>query len=78
MSKTKTLSSNIKQLRKSLNESQEEFAFNCDLSTRTIYEIEHGRSIPKNYDTYKNNILCKYKFMRLVRQKLVLSIAVFL
>lgn len=63
MSKTKTLSSNIKQLRKSLNESQEEFAFNCDLSTRTIYEIEHGRSIPKittliKITSYANINLC--------------------
>ena len=41
------LAVNVKRLRKSYNESQEVFAHNCGISTRTIGCIENANTNPK-------------------------------
>lgn len=47
MPDNEALAANVKRLRESRKETQETFASNCGLSTRTIGCIEHAHTNPK-------------------------------
>ena len=47
MPDNEVLANNVKCLRKSRNETQETFAYNCGVSTRTIGCIEQANTNPK-------------------------------
>ena len=48
MLEQKTIAKNVKHLRMSMRETQEEFSERCDISVYTLSNIERARFIPKS------------------------------
>lgn len=69
MLEQKIIARNVKTLRKSMCETQEEFAERCDISYHTVSNIECGKFIPKSETLAKISIATGVSIADLLYEK---------